>query len=137
MRKIIITEKQYKKILEHEKRNISLITEADKTITVDLDVLLAIGSLLGLNITGHNKINADEALKDESTLIQIKNILETPEKLDELISSLEIKGMINPIEKLKEKQSSLISRFNSTTKENGFEIKLGPKALVNLNKLGQ
>lgn len=137
MAKMIITETQYKTILEHEKRQIAAINEAEKAITVDLNVLLAIGTLLGFNISGHNKINADEALKDESVFKQIKTILESEDKLKELISSLEIKGMVNPEEKLKEKFSSLISKFNALAKENGFDCTLGSKALVNLNALGQ
>ena len=137
MAKIIITESQYKTILEHEKRQRATINEAEKAITVDLNVLLAIGSLLGFNISGHNKINADEALKDETIFKEIKSTLETPDKLKELISSLEIKGMANPEAKLKEKLSSLVSKFNSLAKEHGFDCALGSKALVNLNALGQ
>lgn len=137
MAKMIITESQYKTILEHEKKQRAAINEADKAITVDLNVLLAIGTLLGFNISGHNKINAEEALKDESVFKEIKSILESPDNLKELIQSLEIKGMVKPEAKLKEKFSTLISKFNSLAKENGFDSTLGSKALVNLNALGQ
>jgi len=137
MAKMIITETQYKTILEHEKRQRAAINEAEKAITVDLNVLLAIGSLLGFNISGHNKINAAEALKDESIFKEIKSILESPDKLKELVSSLEIKGMAKPEAKLKEKLSTLVSKFNKLAKECGFDCTLGAKALVNLNALGQ
>ena len=137
MAKMIITESQYKTILEHEKKQRATINEAEKVITVDLKVLLAIGSILGFNISGHNEINAKEALKDESVFSEIKSILESPDKLKELVSSLEIKGMAKPEAKLKEKLSTLVSKFNKLAKENGFDCTLGSKALVNLNALGQ
>ena len=137
MAKMIITESQYKTILEHEKRQRATINEAEKAITVDLNVLLAIGTLLGFNISGHNKINAEEALKDESIFKEIKSCLESSDKLKEVVSSLEIKGMANPEAKLKEKLSTLVSKFNALAKENGFDCILDSKALVNLNALGQ
>ena len=66
---------------------------------------------------------------------QVKFTLESKEKLEELIESLEIKGMSEPKRKLKEKFSSIISKFNGLAKENGFDVKLSPKAMTNLNSL--
>ena len=135
MTKIRITEKQYELILLHEKENKSIIKEGQDAITVDLNVLLGITSILGFNLSGMNEIKAEKALKDEKVYNDIKETLENKDKLDELVKSLEIKGMANPAKKIYDKMSSLISKFNSLAKENGFDVKLTSKAMVNLNSL--
>jgi len=137
MAKLIITERQYNAILEHEKQIKASINESDKTITVDLTILLALGSMLGINVTGHNKIKAENALKDEKTFKDIKDFLSSEDKLKELIKSFEIKGMPDPTNKLFNDKGKLIPKFNKMAKEKGFDIKLGSKELVNLHHLGQ
>ena len=135
MAKLIITEKQYNAILEHVKQLKVSINEGDNAITVDLGVLLALGTILGLNITGHNEIKAEKALKDVKTFESIEEILSSEDKIKELIKSFEIKGMPDPTKKLSDDKSKLISKFNKLSKENGFDVKLGSKALVNLHHL--
>ena len=100
MAKLIITEKQYNAILEHVKQLKISINESEKAVTIDLTILLALGTLLGFNITGHNKIKAEKALKDQKTFEGIKDILSSENKIKELISSFEIKGMPDPTKKL-------------------------------------
>jgi hypothetical protein len=63
MTKIRITEKQYEVILSYK----SLLKEGDDAKT-DLKVILAISVLIGLNITGHNKIMADMAFKRQNNI---------------------------------------------------------------------
>ena len=135
MTKIRITEKQYELILLHEKENKSIIKEGQDAITVDLNVLLGITSILGFNLSGMNEIKAEKALKDETVYNDIKETLENKDKLDELVKSLEIKGMANPAKKIYDKMSTIISKFNSLAKENGFDIKLTSKVMVILNSL--
>jgi hypothetical protein len=53
-----------------------------------------------LNITGHNKIMADMALKDKTIFTKIKETLESKDDLEELVKALEIKGLKKP-EKIK------------------------------------
>jgi hypothetical protein len=137
MAKLIITEKQYNAILEHVKQLKGSINESDKAITIDLDVLLALGSILEFDITGHNEIKAENALKDVKTFQSIKDILTSEDKIKELIKSFEIKGMSEPAKKLSDDKSKLISKFNKLSKENGFDVKLGSKELVNLHHLGK
>jgi len=142
MTKLIITERQYKAILEHQKQKLiqtanSILNEAEKAITIDLGVLLALGTILGFNITGHNKIKAENALKDQKTFKAIKDILSSEDKIKELISSFEVKGMPDPKKKLFDTKSQLITKFNRLSKEKGFDVKLGSKELVNLHHLGQ
>jgi hypothetical protein len=137
MAKLIITEKQYHAILEHVKQVKVSINEGDNAITIDLGVLLALGTILGLNITGHNEIKAEKALKDVKTFESIEEILSSEDKIKELIKSFEIKGMPDPTKKLSDDKSKLISKFNKLSKENGFDVKLGSKELVNLHHLGK
>ena len=137
MAKLIITEKQYNAILEHVKQLKVSINESDKAITIDLDVLLALGSILEFDITGHNEIKAENALKDVKTFQSIKDILTSEDKIKELIKSFEIKNMPEPAKKLSDNKSKLISKFNKLSKENGFDVKLGSKELVNLHHLGK
>jgi hypothetical protein len=91
MTKIRITEKQYEVILSYK----SLLKEGDDAKT-DLKVILAISVLIGLNITGHNKIMADMALKDKTIFTKIKETLESKDDLEELVKALEIKGLKKP-----------------------------------------
>jgi hypothetical protein len=46
----------------------SLLKEGDDAIKTDLKVILAISVLIGLNITSHNKIMADMALKRQNNI---------------------------------------------------------------------
>ncbi len=137
MAKLIITERQYNAILKHVKQIKSSINEGDEAITIDLNVLLCLGSILGFNITGHNEIKAEKALKDVKIFQSIKNILSSEDKIKDLIKSFEIKGMPDPTKKLSDDKSKLISKFNKLSKENGFDIKLGSQELVNLHHLGK
>ena len=45
--------------------------------------------------------------------------------------------MSEPAKKLSDDKSKLISKFNKLSKENGFDVKLGSKELVNLHHLGK
>ena len=137
MAKLIITEKQYHAILEHVKQVKVSLNEGEKAITIDLTILLALGTLLGFDISGHNKIKAENALKDEKTFQEIKNILSSESKIKELISSFEVKGMPDPTKKLFDDKGKLIPKFNKLAKESGFDVKLGSKELVNLHHLGK
>ena len=137
MVKLIITEKQYHAILEHVKQHKVSINEGDEGITIDLNVLLAIATILGFNITGYNELKAEKALKDVKTFQSIKEILSSEDKIKELIKSFEVKNMPDPTKKLSDDKSKLISKFNKLSKENGFDVKLGSKELVNLHHLGK
>lgn len=137
MAKLIITEKQYKTILEHEINQKVSLNEAEEGITLDLSVVLAIGSILGFKISGHNKIKAENALKDEKTFKGIKEVLSSEDKVDELIKSFEVKGMADPKKRLIDSKNSLISKYNTLAKENGFDLRLGSKELLNLHHLSQ
>lgn len=134
MKKIKITKQQYDKIVLHEQKLI--IAEAEKPIKTDLNVILGICLMLGLNVTGLNKERAEKALNDQSVVNNIKIYLEDKDKLVELIESMEQKGMSNPVERLKKDISGFIKTFNNNSLKNNFEVKLSSKALVNLHSLG-
>lgn len=135
MTRIRITEKQYQTILTHINENKISLNESEDVIKSDLNVILVISKLIGINLTGLNKIKLENALKDVSVFQNVKNALESKEKLEEIIESLEIKGVSDPKRKLKEKLSNIISKFNALAKENDFDVKLGPKVMTNLHSL--
>lgn len=134
MKKIIITQNQYKTILENEKKK--FINEAEEPVKTDINILLGVCLLLGLKVSGHNKERSENALKDLKILTKIKYYVEDKEMIKELIESLEGKGMGYPINKLKIGANGFINKFNSIAKENNLNIKLSSKALTNLHALG-
>ena len=135
MKKIRITEKQYKSILLFEESRKRLLKEDEVSIQTNLEALLSISMVLGVNLTGHNKLTAEKSLKDEKTLLKIKDILEDMILLEKLIDSLKEKGMENPEIKLTENITSFINKLNTNAKNNGFDIKIGLNGFNNLKSL--
>lgn len=115
--KIIITEKQYKMILLNETKNKSILNETKDDILIDNSIILAINYLLGKKVTNHNEELLKKALNDENTFKEIKNILESKEKLKQLVKTMETKGFQNPIEVLKTNFKSIMEKFNKESKE--------------------
>jgi hypothetical protein len=68
--KIIINESQYKKLLTLASSNKESLNEGWK------EVVLGVAMLLGLNLTGQNKVVAQNALNNEKFIEQIKSTLE-------------------------------------------------------------
>ena len=115
--KIIITEKQYKMILLKETENKSILNEAKDDILIDNSIILAINYLLGKKVTNHNEELLKKALNDENTFKEIKNILESKEKLKQLGKTMETKGFQNPLETLKNNFKNIMEKFNKESKE--------------------
>jgi hypothetical protein len=147
MTKLKISQKQYNAILLHEKmerldsrdsmineitiHNTDLIKEGFK------DVVLGIATILGVKLTGQNKIVGDEAVKNEDIMTQIKTTLEDESKLDELVDALTAKGMKNPENKLGLSPETLVYDYNKIAKENGIKNTIGIKAALALNTLSK
>lgn len=115
--KIIITEKQYKMILLNETKNKSILNEVKDDIIIDNNIILAINYLLGKKVTNHNEELLKNALNDENTFKEIKNIFESKEKLKQLEKTMEAKGFKNPLETLKNNFKSIMEKFNKESKE--------------------
>lgn len=115
--KIIITEKQYKMILLKETENKSILNEAKNETPINNNIILAINSLLGNKVTGHNENLLKNALNDETTFKEIKDILESKDRLKDLIKTMESKGFSNPLNKIKNNFKELMEKFNEKSKE--------------------
>jgi hypothetical protein len=123
MKKIKITKKQYETILEHEKDNRSLLKENN--------MLLGLSLLAGIKLTGQNEFLAKNSLSDGKFLNQIKDTLESDDKIKELVDQLKEKGMKNPENTLSTNAQKIIDSFNQYSKEE----KLDFVAVKNLKEL--
>ena len=68
MAKIKITQKQYDAIILNEQKRILTESNDKPDYSNDNNVILAFSKLMGITLTGMNKIDAENALKQESTL---------------------------------------------------------------------
>lgn len=125
--KIKITEDQYKKILLHEHSNRSLINEQNN------EVVLGIALLAGLDLTGHNKKIADEALSKEDILSKIKSTLENKDKLKNIADNFEEKGMEDPSNFLSKNANKIKEKFNSLSNDKKLDF-LSMSILKNFNQ---
>ncbi len=131
MAKIRITEKQYQTILLNEQKSrlsTNIISEGFK------DVLMGFSTILGVPLTGKNKIDGDRALDSNEVILDIKKTLEDKHKLDNLISALEEKGMENPKTRLAKNAQKIINDFNDLAIAKDLEH-IGMSALINLEDL--
>lgn len=130
MRKIKITSEQYTNLLLREQRNrlsSKLLNESNK------EVLLAVSSLMGVNLSGLNKEIAEKALKDKTIMNKVVSTLENDEKINELVSNLEEKGMKNAKDKLSVNSKKIVDNFNENSDKNNLGLKMGSFIIYNLN----
>lgn len=130
MRKIKITSEQYTNLLLREQRtrlSSKLLNESNK------EVLLAVSSLMGVNLSGLNKEIAEKALKDKTIMNKVVSTLENDEKINELISNLEEKGMKNAKDKLSVNSKKIVDNFNENSDKNNLGLKMGSFIIYNLN----
>lgn len=113
MKKIIITETQYSKILLFEKNNRALITESR-------EVLYGIAKLMDVKLSGMNLEVANKALDDEKVLKNILTTLEDDNKFDTLVGEMESKGMENAKDKLLKHGDSIVNKFNNICEKKGL-----------------
>jgi hypothetical protein len=123
MKKIKITKKQYETILEHEKNNRSLLKENN--------MLLGLSLLAGVKLTGQNEFLAKNSLSDTKVLNQIKNTLESDDKLKELVDQFKEKGMKNPEILLSDNANKIVDNYNNYSEND----KLDFVAVKNLKEL--
>ena len=119
--KLIITENQANVIIHHIK-NEQLIQESWK------DIVLGIAMLAGVGLTGQNKAQAQQALRDVNILQKVENVLQS-EKLEQVIDSLEEAGMENAEERIYKNADKIEKNlekasFKITKQEKGQGIKI-------------
>jgi len=124
MKKIKITEEQYKRLI---------ISESVSKTDNSKNVFFGISMLMGIKLSGENKNIANNSLNDKEILEDIKSTFENEDKLKDLLVSLEEKGEKNPINKLKNNLDEIIKKFNEHSRKLDLGIKLGviTKQIVN------
>lgn len=145
MIRLKLTQKQYNTILLNEQRERlearnSMINENTSPNTELLkegwkEVVLGIALMLGVGLTGQNKIVAQDAVKSKETMSKIKETLEDEDSLAELVDALSEKGMKNPENKLSKDPEELVNKYNITASANGLTDTIGIKAALALNTL--
>lgn len=145
MAKIRITEKQYNTILLHEQQSrlgdSSCVINESLDQSVDLleegwkEVVLGVALLLGVGLSGSNKLAAQNALKNDSTMAQIKATLDSELKTKELADSFKEKGMKDPDSLLSKNANKVIDQFNDIASNNNINYRVSTKAVDNLKSL--
>lgn len=137
MRKIKITHNQYKNILISEQRS-RLINNSNSEQVLEeglKDVLLGVSLLMGVNLTGLNKTNAQKAVADSTIMSEIKSTLENEEKIKELSKAFSEKGMQNPDMKLSKNAQKIVDRFNELAETNAIKDRINKQVVYNLMNL--
>lgn len=145
MTKIKITNKQYDTIVLHEQQ--SRLKASGDLITESLDpsvelleegwreVVLGVALMLGVGLSGPNKLAAQNAVKNDSTMAQIKSTLDSELKTKELAAAFKEKGMQDPDSLLAKNANKVISQFNEIAADNNIKYRVTTKAVDNLTAL--
>lgn len=145
MTKIKITQTQYNAILLREQQsrlkassnvlNENIATDPELLEEGWKEVVLGVAMMLGVGLTGQNKLMAQDAVKNATTMAQIKATLEDSSKVAELSDLLEKKGMKNADDKLADNAEHIMDQFNDIAEDNGIKYKVDTKVVTNLQSL--
>jgi len=145
MTKIRITSEQYKSILLREQESRLNASKNVLNENIDLgpelleegwkDVLLGVALLMGVGLTGVNKAVAQDALKNNQTMAQIKATLEDENKTRELARAYQEKGMKNPDSLLAKNAEKIKDNFNKVADDNKINYKVSNTVVDNLTSL--
>lgn len=145
MAKLKITREQYNTILLREQE--SRLKASSDILNENLsegpevleegwkEVVLGVAMMLGVGLTGQNKVMAQDATKNAATMAQIKATLEDENKVAELSDLLEKKGMKNPEQKLADNAEQVMDQFNEIAKHNNIKYHVDTKVVKNLQQL--
>jgi len=145
MAKLKISESQYNTILLREQESrlkdfrATLIENQglDKELLEEgwKEVVLGVAMMLGVGLTGQNKIQAQDAVKNATTMAQIKATLEDENKLGELVDALKTKGMKDPETKLADNAKKVMDTYNKISDDEGLKYKVDVKTVHSLQNL--
>lgn len=135
MTKIKITQKQYDIIILNEQKRMLTESNDKPDYKNDNNIVLAFSKLMGMSLSGMNKIDAENALKQETTLNKINGILSNKEKLNDLVDDLITKGKADAMDDVLAKKHTIIKNFRETVKDLGLKIKLTPDVIKTFNEL--
>ena len=151
MKKIKITAKQYDTILLNESITRLEAPESiiGETLNEDVqlleegwkEVVLGIAMMMGVGLTGLNKVVAQDATKNAEIMAQIKSTLEDENKLKQVVDLLKEKGMRDPEGKLSQNAEKVVDEFNKIAADDDIKYRVDVKVVNNLQalkgKLGQ
>ena len=126
MKVIKITLEQFNRLILREAEN-----KKQPEFNFNIEMILAMGKILGLNLTNYNLEIANKQLKQESTYTKIKSILDDKEELTKIIDDLKAKSLISADKKFIYDAEKIVDNFNSNAKQNGFDCKLKHSELIN------
>ena len=142
MKRIKITPQQYNALLLKEKEerlvlsNILNETNQPEVLEEGLkEVLLGVALLMGLNLSGQNKDLAQNAVRDNNTMAQIKSTWEDETKTKDLAKAFGEKGMQNPELKLAQNAEKIAKAYNEIASDNDIKYKVTDKVVTNLYAL--
>ena len=135
MAKIKITSEQYNTILLREQK--SRLGTSDTEILEEgwKEVVLGVAMLLGVGLTGVNKVVAQNALKNDSTMAEIKATLEDETRTQDLSKAFTEKGLKNPDLLLAKNAKKVMDEFNKVATDNHIKYKVTNKVVDNLISL--
>ncbi len=151
MAKLKISQKQYNTILLREqesrlKANANILNESiDPSIGLLeegwKEVVLGVALMLGVGLTGQNKALAQNAVKNETTMSQIKSTLENEGQLNKLVDDLKAKGMADPATKIADNAEHIVDEFNKIAADDDIKYRVDVQTVRTLqglkNKLDQ
>ena len=123
MTKLIITEQQYKMLLDSQKK-VVLKEEENSDMNYNNEILMGFAKIIGINLTKHNQIIGDRAIKDSNVLSTIKSTILDPQKREKLLKDLEGKGMVDANNKLFIKSEKIVNNFNKFAEACGMKDKM-------------
>lgn len=145
MPKLKITQEQYSRILIRE-QEARLMTSSDflnenlneSTQMLEegwREVVLGVAMMLGVGLTGQNKAMAQDAVKNETTMAQIKSTLEDESRVGELVDALKTKGMKDPESKLAQNAEKVMDAYNRIAADDDIKYRVDTKVVTNLQQL--
>lgn len=147
MIKLKITKKQYDSLILNESENrlkesSNIIINEDTNSSLILnegfkDVVLSVAMLLGIGLTGQNKLIAQNAVKNSNTMAEVKSTLENEDKIKSLVDAMKNKGMEDPSDVLSKNAEKLIDNYNKIASDNKIKYKVDVKAVNNLLSLNK
>ena len=132
MSKIKITYEQYNRLILNEQKNRSHKINLNEDMK---EVLLGVSLLMDINLSGQNKEVAEKAIKTDSTMLEIKKVLEDSNKLNQLVAALTEKGYNDAEIKMAKKANEVVNKFNDYAESNNIKHRLDTEAFNNLVKL--
>lgn len=145
MKKIKITEGQYKRLILSEQNRLinpknDLLAESINENAELLEegwkeIVLGLSMLMGLELSGQNNVMAQKAVHDKDIMNQIEAKLEDKKEIQKIIDMMTQKGMKDPSEMLRKNADEIEDNYNELSDKEKMGVKLSVVAVNNLKSL--